>query len=136
MNTLELMRKSIVIAQSLAPFDTGNLRYNAVHGYATPETGGFRIIVRYTAAYYGIILDEFPTINKRKNIHHEWFSGKVFNSLNMFIKGSLDYQNNAYQAANESVALYAENNDARIKRANQSMNPDAGREAFYAKGRR
>lgn len=136
MNTLELMRKSIVIAKSLTPFDTGNLRYNAVHGYATPDTGGFRIIVRYTAAFYGMILDEFETINGKTNKHHQWFSGKVFNSLDMFIKGSLDYRNNAYQAANESVTKYAANNDKRIKRANKSMNPDAGREAFYAKGRR
>jgi len=41
-NTLELMRQSKTIAQSVAPFDTGNLRYNAIRAYQTPK--GFRIV--------------------------------------------------------------------------------------------
>jgi hypothetical protein len=132
---IELMRKSKVIAQDVAPFDTGNLRYNAIHVYETRETGGFRILVRYTAAYYGTILDEFPTIYGRQNKHYGWWSTGVYHALDLFLNGTLNYKDNAYQAANENVSKYAEDNPARIKRMDKSMNPDAGREAFYAKKR-
>ncbi len=134
-NMIELMRKSKVIAQNLTPFDTGNLRYNAIHVYETRETGGFRILVRYGAAFYGVLLDEYPKLNDKKNIHYNWWSGKVFDSLDLFLNGTLNYKDNAFQAANESVSKYAENTPGRLKRYSQSMNPDAGREAFYAKQR-
>lgn len=134
-NMIELMRKSKVIAQALTPFDTGNLRYNAIHVYETRETGGFRILVRYGAAFYGVLLDEHETLNKRKNIHHNWWSEKTFHALELFLNGTLNYKDNAFQAANESVSQYAADTPGRLKRYSNSMNPDAGREAFYAKQR-
>jgi hypothetical protein len=48
----QLMTECKVIAQSLAPIDTGNLRYNAIRAYNTPT--GFRMVsMLYTAAFYG-----------------------------------------------------------------------------------
>lgn len=132
MNMMELMRKSKVIAQQIAPFDTGNLRYNAIHAYETKETGGFRILVRYGAAFYGTILDQYGVGEKKK--HQGWWSDTVFHALDLFINGSLNYKANAYQAANEQVSKYAADTPERIKRYDQSMNPDAGREAFYRRG--
>lgn len=118
-NTIELMRQSKVIAQNKAPFDTGNLRYNAIRAYKTPQ--GFRIVMLYTAAFYGAILNEYG-----KGGTKGWWSTGVYTAVSTFIHSSLNNRKSAFEQASANVGKFAEGNPERQKRFYNSIVADVG----------
>jgi hypothetical protein len=127
-NTLELMRQSKTIAQSVAPFDTGNLRYNAIRAYQTPT--GFRIAMLYTAAFYGAILNEYGV--RGGDTHKGWWSTNVYTKVSTFIHSSLNNRKSTFEQANKNVAKFAPDNPARQARFYNSQVADEGRDKFLA----
>lgn len=124
-NTIELMRQSKVIAQAKAPIDTGNLRYNAIRAYQTPQ--GFRIVMSYTTAFYGAILDQYGQGGTKG-----WWSTGVYTAVSNFIHSSLNNRKSTFEQSNKNVAKFAPNNPARQARFYNSMIADEGRDKFLA----
>lgn len=124
-NTIELMRQSKVIAQNKAPIDTGNLRYNAIRAYPTPQ--GFRIVMSYTTAFYGAILDQYG-----KGGTKGWWSEGVYLAVSNFIHSSMNNRKSTFEQANENVSKFAPNNPARQARFYNSQVADSGRDKFLA----
>jgi hypothetical protein len=122
MNLIEIMQQAKKIAQYNAPFDTGNLRYNAIHAYPLHDQSGFKVIVKYTVAYYGAILDEYGAGPKRK--HKGWWSVAVANDIAKYIDGVNNGKSMSYQNENEHVAKFAPNNPQRKKRFRSSQIKD------------
>ena len=126
-DTIQLMNESKVIAQSLSPIDTGNLRYNAIRAYKTPT--GFRIAMLYSAAFYGAILNEYGV--RGGDTHKGWWSTGVYTSVSNYIHSSLNNRRSSYQSA-ISVYNFAKDNPERKARFYNSMVADEGREKFLA----
>ncbi len=122
MNLTEIMIQAKKIAQYNAPFDTGNLRYNAIQAYPLHNQSGFKVIVRFTAAYYGEILDVYGA--GKKKTHKGWWSVGTVSDIAMFIDGVNNNKNNSYQGMNEHVAKYAPDNPERKERRRRSTVED------------
>ena len=132
-NLMELMRQSKVIAQSFTPIDTGNLRYNAIRAYQTPT--GFRIVMLYTAAFYGALLDEYGVRSGSSYTgtkHKGWWSTSVYTGVSRFIHSSLNNRKSSAEMANRLVSKYAPDNPARQARFYNSQVADSGRDKFLA----
>jgi hypothetical protein len=127
-NTIQLMTESKVIAQSLTPIDTGNLRYNAIRAYKTPT--GFRIAMLYTAAFYGAILNEYGV--RGGDTHKGWWSTGVYTAVSNYIHSSLNNRQSTYERADRTVAKFAPDNLERQAKFYNSMVADEGREKFLA----
>ena len=127
-NTVQLMNESKVIAQNLAPFDTGNLRYNAIRAYPTPT--GFRIVSLFTAAFYGAILDTHGVRGGDK--HKGWWSTGVYTAVSTYINASLNNRQNSFEQANANVSKFAADDPERRARFYNSMVADSGRDKFIA----
>jgi hypothetical protein len=127
-NTIQLMNDSKVIAQQLSPIDTGNLRYNAIRAYRTPT--GFRVVMLYTAAFYGAILDQPPKEGTRQ--HTGWWSTSVYTAIGSYIDSVLNNKKSNFQVDHAGVAKFAPDNPERRARFYNSMVADEGREKFLA----
>ena len=108
MNLMQIMQQAKKIAQYNAPFDTGNLRYNAIHSYALHDQSGFRLEVKFTVAYYGAILDEYGAGPKR--LHRGWWSEGVYTDIAAFVNSVNNNEDMSYQGMNEHVAKFAPDN--------------------------
>lgn len=122
MNLTEIMFQAKKIAQFNSPFDTGNLRYNAIHAYPLHDQSGFRLEVRFTAAFYGTILDDIGAGPKR--LHKGWWSEGVYTDVAAFIEAMNNGKNHSYQGMNEHIAKFAPDNPERKARRNESMIAD------------
>lgn len=129
-NTLQLMNDSKKIAQQLAPFDTGNLRYNAIRAYKTPT--GFRIVSLYTAAFYGHLLDQRKEIKGRQNVHYGWWTTSVRTDVGKYVDAVLNNKRSNIQVDHEGIAAFAPDNPERKARFYNSMVADEGREKYLA----
>jgi len=118
MNMIQLMSQAKKIAQYNAPYDTGNLRYNAIHAYPIHDQSGFKIIVRFGAAFYGTLLDTYG--GGPKKLHKGWWSDKTFTDIGAFMKSVQNNEDRSYQHMNEQIAKFSPDNAARAKRFNQS----------------
>jgi hypothetical protein len=127
-NTIQLMTESKVIAQSLTPIDTGNLRYNAIRAYLTPR--GFRVVMLYSVAFYGAILDQPPKEGTRK--HTGWWSTSVTTDVPKYVDAVLNNKRSNIQVDHPGIAKFAEDNPLRKARFYNSMVADEGREKFLA----
>jgi hypothetical protein len=127
-NTEQLKNECRVIARSLAPFDTGNLRYNAIIAYNTPT--GFALVSRFTVAFYGNILDEYGVRGGDK--HKGWWSSGVYLAVSNYIHSSLNNRQSTYERADRTVAKFAPDNTIRREKFYNSMVADEGREKFLA----
>lgn len=123
-NTIQLMNESKVIAQNLAPFDTGNLRHNSIRAYKTPT--GFRIVSLFTAAFYGAIL------NEKKGKHKGWWSTGVYTAVGTYINASMNERKSSFDQANANVSKFAADDPERRARFYNSMVADEGRDKFIA----
>jgi hypothetical protein len=112
---------------AVAPFDTGNLRYNAIRAYRTPT--GFRVVMLYTAAFYGAILDQPPKEGTRQ--HTGWWSTKCTLHV-QYIDSVLNNKQSNFQVDHAGVAKFAPDNPERQARFYNSMVADEGREKFLA----
>jgi len=119
MNLFEIMQQAKKIAQFNTPFDTGNLRYNAIHVFPLHDQSGFRLEVRYAVAFYGTILDEYGVGKDR--LHQGWWSEGVYTDIAAFTKSICNGENHSYQNMNEHIAKFAPDNPERKARKNQSM---------------
>jgi hypothetical protein len=128
-NTLNLMNVSKSIAQELAPFDTGNLRFNSIRAYLTPT--GFRVTSLYTVAFYGAILDTYGVRGGTK--HQGWWSTEVNLSIGRFIDSILNEKKNNTQQPNVNVAKFGQGNPERQARFYNSMVADSARNAYLKK---
>jgi hypothetical protein len=107
-NTIQLMTESKVIAQSLTPIDTGNLRYNAIRAYKTPT--GFRIAMLYTAAFYGAILNEYGVRGGDTAQRLVEYIGVYTLHVSNYIHSSLNNRQSTYERADRTVAKFAPDN--------------------------
>jgi hypothetical protein len=128
-NVIQLMRQSKVIAQSLTPMDTGNLRYNSIVTYPTPN--GFRITSRYTVAFYGALLDTYGA--GQKKTHKGWWSINVAKAVATFVEASLNDRRSTFQQASVMVSQFAADNPERRSTFYNAMIPDKGRQSFVGK---
>jgi hypothetical protein len=122
MNLQELMFQSLKIAQYNAPYDTGNLRYNGVHAYPLHDFTGFRIEVRFTAAPYGTLINEYGAGPEK--LHLGWWDDAVFTNVAAYIYSVQNGMQQSYHHMNEHIAKFAPDNPQRAKRFNQSMIAD------------
>ena len=122
-NTIQLMQDSKLIAQQLAPFDTGNLRYNAIRAYPTQR--GFRVVVLYTAAFYGVILDT-RGVRGKSTKHQGWWSTGVRGAVTSYVDAVLNNKKSNFQIDNANIAKFAEDNPARRARFYNSIVADVG----------
>ena len=127
-NIDQLRNESKVIAQNLTPFDTGNLRYNAMRAYNTPT--GFRLTSLFTAAFYGGILDTHGVRGGDK--HKGWWSTGVYTAVATYIHSSLNNRQSSFEQANANVSKFAANDPERRARFYNSMVADSGRDKFIA----
>ena len=127
-NTVQLMHDAKNIAQQLAPFDTGNLRYNAIRAYITPT--GFRVVMLYSAAFYGAILDQPPKEGTRK--HTGWWSTGVAVDVPKYVDAVLNNKRSNIQVDHPGIAKFAQDNPLRKARFYNSMVADEGRDKFLA----
>lgn len=126
------MMEAKTIAQSIAPFDTGNLRYNSIRAYLTPQ--GFRIVSLFTVAFYGNLLDQYGAgPNKTRQ---GWWSEEVTSSVGGYIDAVLNGQRSNFQIPNEQVAKFAPDNPARKRRFYNSMVADTARDAYLSRIKR
>jgi len=90
MNLNLLRLRSSLIAKSISPFDTGNLRHNSMKSIMTPK--GFRIIQLGNIAFYGAILNAGPETPRSRvtKIHIGWWDRKVYGAIGKYIN---DYYN-------------------------------------------
>jgi hypothetical protein len=125
------MLESKVLAKSLAPIDTGNLRDNAIRAYKTPT--GFRVVTLYTAAFYGIILDTYGVRSSQSYIgtkHKGWWSTGVYTAMSRMIHSSLNNRKSTFEMSNRLVANFKVDEKAKQARFYNSMVADEGREKF------
>jgi hypothetical protein len=126
-NTVQLMNESKTIVQSVTPVDTGNLRDNAIRAYITPT--GFRIVMLYTTAFYGAILDtpgpEAP------QMHAGWWSTAAHGKVMAYVDASLNNKQNTLHQANTNIAKFKSDDIAKQERFYNSMVADAGRDKFF-----
>jgi hypothetical protein len=122
-NTNELMADSLAIAQQLAPFDTGNLRHNAIRAYITPT--GYRVVMLYTAAFYGVIL------NQSQNKHKGWWDNARLTIID-YVDAALNNKKSNFQIDHEGIAKFAADDPRRRARFHNSMVADSGRDKFIA----
>jgi hypothetical protein len=124
-NTIQLMNDAKVIAQQNAPFQTGNLRYNAIRAYPTPQ--GFRVVMLFTVAFYGAILD------KTKNKKSGWWSVSTLSDITTYVDAVLNNKQSNIQVDHAGVAKFAADDPARKARFYNSMIGDEGRALFAQK---
>ena len=122
MNLQELMFQAKKIAQFNSPFDTGNLRYNAIHAYPLHDHSGFRVEVRFTVAAYATILDEYGV--GPDNLHLGWWSEGVYTDMAAFVHSVQNGMQQNYHHMNEHIAKFAPDNPERKARFNKSMIAD------------
>jgi hypothetical protein len=122
MNLQEIMFQAKKIAQFNSPFDTGNLRYNGIHVYPLHDFTGFRLEVRFTAAPYGTLLNEYGA--GPEQLHLGWWDDAVFTSVAAYIHSVQNGMQQNYHHMNEHIAKFAPDNPQRAKRFNQSMIAD------------
>jgi hypothetical protein len=127
-NTFQLMNDSKVIAQSVAPVDTGNLRDNAIRAYMTPR--GFRIVTLYTAAFYGAILDTYGVRGGTK--HQGWWSSNAYTKVSTFIHSSLNNRQSMFEQSTKHIAKFASDDAAKQQRFYNSIVADVGRDKAMA----
>jgi hypothetical protein len=127
-NTVQLMNESKVIAQSVAPVETGNLRDNAIRAYLTPT--GFRIVVLYTAAFYGAILDTYGVRGGTK--HQGWWSTNAFTKVSTYIHSSLNNRQSMFEQSTTHIAKFASDDSAKQQRFYNSIVADVGRDKAMA----
>ena len=118
-NTIQLMNDSKKIAQQLAPFDTGNLRYNAIRAYPTPQ--GFRIVMLYTAAFYGAILDK-----SKRGGRQGWWSTNVYSKVTTYVRSVLNNKKSTFEIDHKGIAKFAQDNPERQRRFYNSIVADVG----------
>jgi len=126
-NTVQLMNETKVIAQSVAPVDTGNLRDNAIRAYLTPT--GFRIVTLYTAAFYGVILDTYGA--RGTGQHKGWWSIGVHNKVSTYIHSSLNNRKNMFEQSVFHIVDFKSDDVAKQARFYNSMVADEGRDKFF-----
>jgi hypothetical protein len=128
-NTVSIMQEAKIIAQNEAPLDTGNLRYNSIRAYKTPN--GFRIVMLYTVAFYGAILntpgDEAP------QMHRGWWSNGVATSVGFYIDAVMNNKRSSVHIPTDQVSNFAPDNPARKKRFFNSMVADSARDAYISR---
>jgi hypothetical protein len=122
MNLQEIMFQAKKIAQYNAPFDTGNLRYNAIHAYELHDRSGFILETKLTVAAYGTILDVYGA--RGSELHKGWWSQAVYTDVAAFIKSINNGEEHSYQGMNEHIAKFAPDNPERKDRKNRSMIAD------------
>jgi hypothetical protein len=122
MNLQELMFQAKKIAQFNSPFDTGNLRYNAIHVYPLHNFTGFVLEVKFTVAAYGTLLDEYGAGPDR--LHKGWWTDGVFTDIAAFTHSVENNMQQNYHHMNEHVAKFAPDNPERKARFNKSMISD------------
>jgi hypothetical protein len=125
-NTIQLMNDSKRIAQSVTPVDTGNLRDNAIRAYKTPT--GFRIVMLYTAAFYGAILN--TPGSKAPQMHKGWWSTGATGKVMAYVDSSLNNRKSTLHRADEKIAKFKSDDIAKQKRFYNSMVADEGRDKF------
>lgn len=126
---MTLMQQATTIVRDKAPFDTGNLRYNAIKSYKTPT--GFKIVSRYGVAFYGTLLDQ-KGAGKNKT-HQGWFSTEAYLAVTTYMKSNINDRRNLFEAANAEVAKFADGNPERLKRFYNSIAADDSRNAYFKK---
>ena len=120
------MNDSKRIAQSVTPVDTGNLRDNAIRAYKTPT--GFRIVMLYTAAFYGAILN--TPGSKAPQMHKGWWSTGARGKVMAYVDSSLNNRKSTLHRADEKIAKFKSDDIAKQKRFYNSMVADEGRDKF------
>jgi hypothetical protein len=128
-NTVSIMREAKIIAQNEAPFDTGNLRYNSIRAYKTPN--GFRIISMFTVAFYGNLLDVYGARVTRQ--HRGWWSNGVTTSVGFYIDAVMNNKRSSVHIPTDQVSNFAPDNPARKKRFFNSMVADSARDAYLSR---
>lgn len=123
------MVEAKTIAQSLTPIDTGNLRYNSIRAYPTPN--GFRIVSLFTVAFYGNILDLYGA--GAAQTQKGWWSEGVVTAVGAYINAVLNGERSNFQVPNKQVADFAPDNPARKKRFFNSMVADSARDAYLSR---
>jgi hypothetical protein len=126
-NTIQLMNESKTIVQSVTPVDTGNLRDNAIRAYKTPT--GFRIVMLYTAAFYGAILN--TPGSKAPQMHKGWWSTGARGKVMAYIDASLNNRKSTLHQSNTNIAKFKSDDIAKQSRFYNSMVADEGRDKFF-----
>lgn len=104
----------LAIVRDIAPYDTGNLAFNAIKGFTIPQ--GFRIEVSDVAAPYGEKLDK--GIHSRKHIG--WFTTNARSAIGMYLAGNFGDQN-SINNIKERIGKLAKDNPARQQRLLESL---------------
>ena len=123
------MNEAKVIAQNEAPMDTGNLRYNSIRAYSTPN--GFRIISMFTVAFYGNLLDVYGA--RGTGQHKGWWSDGVATAVGGYIDTILNGKRSNFHVPNEEISKFSQDNPARRKRFYNSMVADNARKAYLSR---
>jgi len=124
-----LMHQATTIVRDKAPFDTGNLRYNAIKSYITPT--GFKIVSRFGVAFYGTLLDQKGA--GKKQTHKGWFSTEANLAVSTYMHSNINDRKGLFEAANAEVAKFAKGDPERLKRFYNSIVPDDSRDAYFKK---
>ena len=126
-NTIQLMNEAKTIVQSVTPVETGNLRDNAIRAYKTPT--GFRVVMLYTAAFYGAILNTPGP--KAPQMHKGWWSTGARGKVMAYIDASLNNRKSTLHQANSNIAKFKSDDIAKQSRFYNSMVADEGRDKFF-----
>lgn len=118
------MRVAEGIAQAVAPFDTGNLKFNAIKSELTND--GFRIRYSLGSAYYIYFLEEGTRISTR---HQGFIANKTVPLIASYISAKYEQQNKKIVNEFKHYSHLAkqdtmENKMLRQKRLEQSLRID------------
>jgi hypothetical protein len=109
------MRDCVTIAQSIAPFETGNLRFNAIRLIIQPF--GFSIEYLLNVAPYILFLQRGTKFSDT----HKGFIDDTVNAIALYMRNKVQGIQNNLNATRNRVAQTAINNPARNQRFLQGL---------------
>jgi hypothetical protein len=112
---LQVMIDCLNIARDIAPFDTGNLRFNAIKLIQRPF--GFTIEYLLHVAPYTLFLQR----GTKKSSKHQGFINDTAFAIGMYMRKSVQGLSNNLNSTNKRITETAKNTPARNRRFLQSM---------------
>ena len=121
MNTndvLEDMKVAEGIAKALSPFDTGNLRFNAIKSSLTND--GFRVVYSLADAYYIYFLEEGT---QKSTMHQGFIANRTVPTIASFISAKYKQRKKSIVSdfKNKSLLAYEDRNYNWIEREQRNL---------------
>jgi len=115
---LEDMRVAEGIAKALSPYDTGNLRFNAIKSSLTND--GFRVIYSLADAYYIYFLEEGTS---KSTIHQGFIANRTVPTIASYVSAKYKQRKKSIVSdfKNKSLLAFEDRNYSWIEREQRNL---------------